>query len=177
MYGDQPLENATVQVGGRQWPHVSTREALFGIREVTSELTREGHRLFRVNGKPILIKGGGWSPDMLLRDSQQTGLCSNSTWFVTFISTRSGLRARSRVTTSSVLADDVVNLVFAGWCCCDYWEKWSEWSTRDIHIAAASLESQVTSAAQPSQPFWVGYTEATIHHRQGRTPLPRGRLL
>ena len=39
----------------------------FGIREVTSELTDKGFRLFRVNGKPILIRGAGWSQDMLLR--------------------------------------------------------------------------------------------------------------
>ena len=39
----------------------------FGIREITSELTPNGSRLFRVNGKPILIRGAGWSQDMLLR--------------------------------------------------------------------------------------------------------------
>ncbi len=39
----------------------------FGIREITSELTANGSRLFRVNGKPILIRGAGWSQDMLLR--------------------------------------------------------------------------------------------------------------
>ena len=42
------------------------------MREVTSELTAKGARLFRVNGKPILIRGGGWSQDMLLRsDAKQ----------------------------------------------------------------------------------------------------------
>ena len=34
---------------------------------MTSEFTTNGSRLFRINGKPILIRGGGWSPDMLLR--------------------------------------------------------------------------------------------------------------
>ena len=49
------------------------------------------------------------------------------------------------------LADERGVLVLAGWCCCDYWEKWSEWSTDDLHIAAASLESQMLTVAQPSQ--------------------------
>jgi len=43
----------------------------FGIREVTSELTDKGHRLFRVNGRPILIRGGGWASDMMLRRSRE----------------------------------------------------------------------------------------------------------
>ncbi len=41
----------------------------FGIREITSEVDARGHRLFRVNGKRILIRGAGWAPDMLLRQS------------------------------------------------------------------------------------------------------------
>ena len=43
----------------------------YGIREVTSEIDPQGHRLFRVNGKRILIRGGGWAPDMLLRESSE----------------------------------------------------------------------------------------------------------
>src|SRR5271168_1761638 len=42
----------------------------FGIREITSEFTANGSRLFRVNGKPILIRGAGWSQDMLLRSDE-----------------------------------------------------------------------------------------------------------
>lgn len=38
----------------------------FGIRTVTDYLTPEGHRGFAINGKRILIKGGGWTDPMLL---------------------------------------------------------------------------------------------------------------
>ena len=40
----------------------------FGIRQITSEVTEPTRRLFRINGKPLLIRGGGWSnefPDAL----------------------------------------------------------------------------------------------------------------
>ena len=47
----------------------------FGIREITSEVTEEApdrlKRLFKINGKNILIRGGGWTPDMMLRQSTQ----------------------------------------------------------------------------------------------------------
>ncbi|MBB3186547.1 glycoside hydrolase family 2 protein [Microbacter margulisiae] len=38
----------------------------FGIREVSDYITKEGHRGFRLNGKKILVKGGGWTDPMFL---------------------------------------------------------------------------------------------------------------
>src|SRR6266581_4428789 len=43
----------------------------FGIREVTSELTEKGHRLFKVNGRKVLIRGAAWAPDLLFRWSSE----------------------------------------------------------------------------------------------------------
>lgn len=51
---------------------VSGEAALqFGIREVTSVVDSQSHRLFQINGKNILIRGAGYSFDMLLRSSPQ----------------------------------------------------------------------------------------------------------
>lgn len=41
----------------------------FGIREVSDFVNKGGHRGFMVNGKKVLIKGGGWADDMLLGDT------------------------------------------------------------------------------------------------------------
>lgn len=38
----------------------------FGIRSVSDYLTADGHRGFKLNGKKILIRGGGWTDPMLL---------------------------------------------------------------------------------------------------------------
>src|SRR6202035_2739455 len=46
-------------------------QVTFGIREVTSELTDKGYRLFKVNGKKVLIRGAAWAPDMFLRYSPE----------------------------------------------------------------------------------------------------------
>src|SRR6267143_2134316 len=47
--------------------NVSDRtQVTFGIREFTSELTEKGHRLFKLNGRNILIRGAAWAPDMFL---------------------------------------------------------------------------------------------------------------
>ena len=37
-------------------------ETKFGIREVKSEVLSANRRLFSINGKNVLIRGGGWSP-------------------------------------------------------------------------------------------------------------------
>ena len=44
----------------------------FGIREVTSILDEQNHRVFRINGKNILIRGAGYTFDMMLRSSPET---------------------------------------------------------------------------------------------------------
>jgi exo-1,4-beta-D-glucosaminidase len=45
-------------------------ETTFGIREVADYLTPEGYRGYLVNGKKILIRGGGWGDELLLRESE-----------------------------------------------------------------------------------------------------------
>lgn len=49
---------------------VSDREKVrFGIRSVTDYITKEGHRGYKLNGKKILIRGGGYTDPMLLNAS------------------------------------------------------------------------------------------------------------
>ncbi len=43
----------------------------FGIREVEDYFTKEGYRGYKINGRPILIKGGGWVDDLLLADTPE----------------------------------------------------------------------------------------------------------
>jgi exo-1,4-beta-D-glucosaminidase len=41
-------------------------EVRFGIREVSDYLNQEGHRGYTINGKKVLIRGGGWVDDLFL---------------------------------------------------------------------------------------------------------------
>jgi exo-1,4-beta-D-glucosaminidase len=40
----------------------------FGVREVGDYLNAQGHRGYKVNGRPVLIRGGGWVDDLFLRE-------------------------------------------------------------------------------------------------------------
>ncbi len=43
-----------------------SRIVRFGIREIADYRTAEGYRGFKLNGRKILIRGGGWADDLLL---------------------------------------------------------------------------------------------------------------
>lgn len=48
-----------------------TRDVTFGVREVGTSFNEQGHRGFTVNGKPVLVRGGGWVDDLLLSDTPE----------------------------------------------------------------------------------------------------------
>jgi exo-1,4-beta-D-glucosaminidase len=118
------------------------QQVKFGIREVTSELTDKGYKLFRINGKPLLIRGAGWSQDMLLRENptrleQQFALVRDM-----HLNT---IRLEGKLETEDFfrLADEQGVLIMAGWCCCDQWEQWEKWTPENYSVAAASLRDQM----------------------------------
>jgi exo-1,4-beta-D-glucosaminidase len=114
----------------------------FGIREVTSELTANGSKLFRVNGKPILIRGAGWAQDMLLR-TNDTRL--RDQFRLVRDMNLNTIRLEGKLETEDFfhLADQQGILVMLGWCCCDHWERWKDWTPEDLTIATASLRAQM----------------------------------
>jgi exo-1,4-beta-D-glucosaminidase len=131
------------------------RVAQVGIREVTSELTDKGARLFRVNGKPVLVRGGGWSGDMLLRQQQQQ---LEQEFEMVRDLHLNAIRLEGKLETDEFyrLADEQGILVIAGWCCCDIWEQWPKWTPENYTVAAASLRAQMLRIRNhPSLLVWL----------------------
>jgi exo-1,4-beta-D-glucosaminidase len=139
--GEPELYNIKMEVGSGG--SVSdAREFSFGVREITSELDDQNHRVFKVNGKRLLIRGGGWAPDMMLRQDpvreekeiRYTGDMGLNT-----------IRLEGKLIDEHLfdLADRYGILVLAGWCCCDHWERWRSWKDEDYEIATESLRSQL----------------------------------
>ena len=118
--GEPHLERLTMSfnIAG----HATDEQSIdFGIREITSEFTATGGKLFRVNGKPILIRGGGWSQDMLLRTDANR--LRDQFRLVRDIGLNT-IRLEGKLDTEDFfqLADRQGVLVMLGWCCCDHWE-------------------------------------------------------
>jgi exo-1,4-beta-D-glucosaminidase len=139
--GSQPLQTLKLafNIAGKPSDEQDVR---FGIREVTSELTDKGARQFRINGKAILIRGGGWAPDMMLREDPVRLLKEFA--YVRHMGLNT-IRLEGKMETDYFynLADEMGILVMPGWCCCDIWELWQKWTPETHHIAQESLRSQL----------------------------------
>jgi exo-1,4-beta-D-glucosaminidase len=133
-----PLD-LTFDIGGK--PSDQSR-IQFGIREVTSEVDAQGRRLFHINGKNILVRGAGYTFDMMLRTSPERQEAELR--YVRDMNLNA-VRFEGKLEDDHFLelCDQYGILVLAGWCCCDHWEKWQDWSAEDEAIAAASLRDQL----------------------------------
>jgi exo-1,4-beta-D-glucosaminidase len=114
----------------------------FGIREVTAQVDDKGHLLFRINGKNILIRGAGYTFDMMLRASPERQ--ENELKYVRDMNLNT-VRLEGKIEDDHFLelCDRYGILVMAGWCCCDHWERWGTWDDEDERIAAESLRDQI----------------------------------
>jgi exo-1,4-beta-D-glucosaminidase len=132
-----------------------TAEAQFGIREITSELNSAGKRVFSINGKKFLIRGGGWSFDMLLRENSQR--LRDQLDYVQDMGLNT-IRLEGKLESKEFfdMADRRGILVMAGWCCCDAWEHWPNWKPEDYKIAEQSLRDQIYRLrSHPSLLVWL----------------------
>lgn len=65
--GSPELYHITVSFGDSH-----SRSVRFGIRDISSELTPDGHRQFILNGKKVLIKSAGWADDIFMQDTPES---------------------------------------------------------------------------------------------------------
>ena len=142
--GPQNLYTLKLQfeTGGSNSDESDTR---FGIRQVTSEVEKpaqpslvfsghdegytETHRIFSINGKRILIRGAGYTPDMMLRESPEREEAELK--YVKDMNLNT-VRLEGKIVDDHFLelADQYGILVMAGWCCCSHWEQWKKLGRR-----------------------------------------------
>jgi len=130
-------------------------EVNFGIREVTSELTEKGYRLFKINGRKLLIRGGEWAPDMLLRWSPERAQTAID--YVRGMNLNA-IRLEGRIERDEffAMADRAGVLIMPGWTCCDFWEQWKKWTPETTETAMASMRDQALRLRNhPSVFVWL----------------------
>ena len=138
--------------GGR----VSDRQRMpFGIREITAEWTPKGARLFRVNGRRILVRGGGWAPDMFFRPQPERQDAQLRYALDLHLNT---IRLEGNYEDDRFWhrTDSLGILVMTGWVCCSAWEEWPKWGPEQHAVAAASLRDQIRRLrGHPSALVWL----------------------
>jgi exo-1,4-beta-D-glucosaminidase len=131
----------------------------FGIREITSEVLQNSpqrfKRLFKVNGRKLLIRGAGWTPDMMLREASQR-MADEFRYVQDMGLNTVRLEGKLEPDEFFAMADQLGVLVMAGWCCCDFWEQWPKWNDQHFAIAQASLRDQIYRLRNhPSLLIWL----------------------
>jgi exo-1,4-beta-D-glucosaminidase len=162
--GEHPLYRLqmAVEVDGA----ISDRaSATFGIRSVSSHLTRQGYRQFVINGKPVLLRGAGWAPDMFLRDDPKR-MESEFSYIVNLGLNTIRSEGKLEDTRFYDLADRAGLMILAGWECCDKWESAAKtggepWDAADDKVAAASMASEARLLR--NHPSVIGFLIGSDH--------------
>jgi exo-1,4-beta-D-glucosaminidase len=132
----------------------------FGIRKLDTGLgpvTSAGQqwRWFKINNQPIMMKGAGWAPDMLVkRDPARI----NNMFRLILDMGMNMLRFEGKMEDQTFydLADQNGVLLMAGWTCCSQWELWRSWSTENQSVANSSLDTQMRALRNhPSAFLWL----------------------
>ncbi|MEU7838624.1 carbohydrate-binding protein [Nonomuraea sp. NPDC049129] len=138
--GAQPLYdlNLTATVGGAVSDSLTQR---FGVRKVESGKNASGRRFYKINGRSILIRGGGWSPDIFLRKDLR--YLEDKIRYVKDLGLNT-IRIEGHLDTDELydLADKYGILTMPGWECCNKWE--GSFATADYPIAKASMQAEAT---------------------------------
>ncbi|WP_426506343.1 glycosyl hydrolase 2 galactose-binding domain-containing protein [Dactylosporangium sp. McL0621] len=145
--GGQPLYdlNLAVSVGGTAGDAAHER---FGVRDVKAPLDASGHRRYTINGRPLQIRGGGWSPDLFLR--WNPGYVEDKLRYALDLGLNT-IRLEGHIEANEFfdLTDQYGILTLPGWECCDKWEgqvngsePGNTWTAADYPIAKASMAAE-----------------------------------
>jgi exo-1,4-beta-D-glucosaminidase len=118
-------------------------------------MTPEGNLLLKVNGKPVLVRGGGYTPDMMLRRDESRREAEFRYVKEMGLNT---IRLEGKLEDELFMerADRDGILVMVGWCCCDAWEKWGKWNDENRRVSVESLRDQLLRLRKhPSILVWL----------------------
>lgn len=148
----------------------------FGIRQIDTYFTPEGHKGFILNGKKVLVKGAGWTDDIFLRNPDSRNQIELS--YVKDMNLNAVRFENVWGTSQNVyeLCDKMGLLALVGWSCFWEWEVYSKTpndqygcikTEQDMNLIAQSLEHQVK---------WLRNHPSIIAWYVGSDMLPRPEL-
>ena len=152
-------------------------EKKYGIREIRSYLNKDKNRTFEINGKFVLIKGGGWADDVLLQDTPK--------------SVEAQLRYVRQMNMNSIrcegfwgkdetlynLCDEYGILVMIGWNCHWEWEEYLLKPTHEKYGGAVSDEDiELLAASWKDQMLWLRNHPGIYVWMLGSDKLPAPKL-
>jgi exo-1,4-beta-D-glucosaminidase len=140
----------------------------FGIREITSVMIdNQKAREFVVNGKPIMLRGAAWSPDIFerrskLREEQELRLVRDMNMNI--------VRSEGKLEDETFydLCDRYGLLVMSGWMCCGAWQYPEKWDAAKRSVAMASDSSVM---------YWLRNRPSMLTWLNGSDMVPRDKTV
>jgi len=127
----------------------------FGICKIEAKPNVDGNFLLYVNDKPFLVRGAGWTPDMLLRRDAMKRKAEFEYIKDMGLNT---IRLEGKLDDDEFfnMADKYGITIIAGWSCADAWESWNIWDNENYVVAQESLRDQIRRLANhPSVIVWM----------------------
>ena len=132
-----------------------TKSIDFGVRQFTDYRTTVNGTSFvgyKVNGRNIFIRGGGYMWDLLQRFDPKTA--ATTIQYVKDMGLNA-IRFEGTVGYEDLydLADKAGVMLMSGFACCSAWENDSRWTPEQEQVAHASLDSQLRNLRAHASPF------------------------
>lgn len=139
--GKPEMYDLTMETGtGNEMSYAKTTR--FGIREVEDYITEHGYRGYKLNGVPLLIKGGGWVDGMFLNDTEekvraQMEYVKHANMNTIRLEGFWGNSERFYET-----ADEMGLLLMVGWSCQWEWKSYLDKPELDDYMSISTPEDQ-----------------------------------
>ena len=122
-----------------------TKKVRFGIREISywmNSFGKQNVKVFQVNGKNIVIRGGGYVQDLMLRPSNER---VDADLLYAKHMNLNALRMEAPRGSDYLFerCDEEGILLMVGWCCCSSWEQWKNWTPHTGDVAEASWKDLI----------------------------------
>jgi len=147
--------NLTFEVSGKT---TDTKQVRFGIREITTWMNnfdKQNTKVFQINGKNIVIRGGGYVQDLMLRPSNER--IDADLLYAKHMNLNT-LRMEAPRGSDYLFerCDEEGILLMVGWCCCSSWEGWKKWTPHTGDVAEASWKDLIVHLRNhPSVFTWL----------------------
>lgn len=163
----------TAAVDGGQ---TDRQRVVFGIRHVADYLTAEGYRGYAVNGKRILVRGGGWVDDLMLADDDRK--LADQIRYVKHMNLNT-IRLEGFWGSSHELydlADRNGILVMVGWSCQWEWEDYLGQPVDEFGGIDTPEEMDLIASSLRDQVLWLRNHPSILVWALASDMLPRPEL-
>ena len=151
-------------------------EVLFGIREVSDYINEEGHRGYTINGKKVLIRGGGWVDDLFLVEEPKK--IEAQVKYAKHMNLNA-LRLEGFWGSSQTLydfADQYGILLLVGWSCHWEWEDYAGKPVDQFGGVKTPEEMDLVARSLHDQVLWLRNHPSIFVWVLGSDKLPRPEL-